>query len=454
MYTLLKKTYLVPLALAISCSTYAQEKKDNQLDVGLQLMTHGEARYGGLDEATSENPEPEKKAYFIMERTRLNIDYRRAFHTDGEPQGSSTQLEARVSAQHKGIWGQNGQGSFNFYEAWAKLSLRNGMFAQVGRQALSYDDERIIGPNDWAMAALSHDVLRLGYEGHGHKAHAILAYNQNAENTTGGTYYANGSQPYKTMHTLWYHYDVPKIYLGASILFMNIGLQGGLKGGEGDDVPRTRYQQLIGGYLSFKPRRLSVEASYYHQLGRNEHNTKINAWMASVSSQYSFNNHVSVLAGYDYLSGDPHFAVPGKGQIGMSRHSVIKGFNPVYGSHHKFYGMMDFFYVSTYLNGFTPGLQNLYAGAEYSPIKQLNLKVRYHYMATATKLEDIDKSLGHDVDLEASYQLMKDARISVGFSYMDGTETMERLKRSDEGNNLKWGWFSLTISPRIFTTKW
>ena len=140
--------------------------------------------------------------------------------------------------------------------------------------------------------------------------------------------------------------------------------------------------------------------------------------------------------------------------LGVVRHKYIGGFSPVYGSHHKFYGMMDFFYVQAYLNGFSPGLQNLYAGANYSPVKGLNLSATYHYMAMATTLERINKTLGHNIDIEASYQVLRDAKISLGFSYMTGSETMEKLKRAEADNKLKWAWFSLVISPKLFTTKW
>ncbi len=451
--------------LAFGCwalGVTAQEG-DNQLDVTLNMLGHGEARIGGFD-LTESNNDDLNRAYFLMQRSRLTLDYKRP------------NLETKVTAQHSGIWGQKGQGGFNLYEAWVKLSADNGLFAQLGRQALSYDDERIIGPNDWAMAALSHDVLRLGYEGRGHKAHAIFAFNQNAENTQGGTFYRDGAQPYKTMMTAWYHYDVPRIPLGASVLFMNIGTQGGEPGGADAYAPENRYQQLLGGYLSYKPGNLTAEASYYHQMGRNEDNGKIDAWMASFKAtwQFSISNtppgpkgrlrsqseqehstlNAQLFCGYDYLSGDEYFAVPPKGGIGLVKHDVVRGFNPLYGSHHKFYGMMDFFYVKTYLNGFTPGLQNLYAGIGYSPMKDLRLKASYHYMAMATTLKDIDKTLGHDIDIEASYQVMKDVRFSAGFSYMVGTESMEKLKRADDDNNLRWGWFSLSVSPRIFTAKW
>ena len=424
---------------------WAQQEANNQLDVNLQMLGHGEMRFGGLDDNTTESESgatDKNHAYFLMGRTRLSIDYKRMG------------LETKVVAQHSGVWGQKGQGNFNLYEAWAKFNLKNGLFGQIGRQALAYDDERIIGTNDWAMAALSHDVIRLGYDGPQHKAHAIFAFNQNAENTHGGTYYKDGAQPYKTMQTFWYHFDVPKFPLGASLLFMNIGMQGGTKEGYGDDEPRTIYQQLLGTYIKFSPGRFSAEASYYHQLGRSEDNLKINAWMASVRGSMQVIRQLKAVAGFDYLSGDKYFAVPAKGHFGVTRHEVIKGFNPIYGSHHKFYGMMDFFYVMTYLNGFTPGLQNLYVGGDYAPIDKMNLKLRYHYLAMATKLAGIDQTLGHDVDFEASYQFAKDARFSLGFSYMLGTESMEKLKRASKDNNLKWAWFSLLISPRIFTTKW
>ena len=414
-----------------------QKEPKNQFDVDLNMLGRGEMRFGGFTEDASEN-----RAQFLMERTRLSLGYKRPY------------IEVKVTAQHSGIWGEKTKGSFNLHEAWAKLYTKFGLFAQMGRQILSYDDERIIGANDWAMAANSHDVVKFGYEGHGHKVHAIFGFNQNAENITGGTYYSGGAQPYKIMHTLWYHYDVPKIPLGISLLFMNIGMQGDEINDEGVREPCNRYQQLVGGYITYRPGKLTTEASYYHQLGRNENNAKIDAWMASFKAQYQFSRYVGVVTGYDYLSGDKYFAVPPKGMLGVVRHEYIGGFNPLYGSHHKFYGMMDFFYVQTYLNGFSPGLQNLYFGATYSPIRGLDLKATYHYMAMATKLKDINKTLGHVIDIEASYKVLRDARISLGFSYMAGTESMEKLKRAEENNSLKWAWFSLVVSPRIISKKW
>lgn len=414
-----------------------QGQGDNQLDLDLNMLGRGEMRYGGFTEGVEEN-----HAQFLMGRTRLSLTYKRPH------------IEAKVTAQHSGIWGQKGNGSFNLHEAWAKLYTKSGLFAKVGRQVLSYDDERIIGANDWAMASNTHDVIKLGYEGHGHKVHGIFGFNQNTENISGGTYYADGAQPYKLMHTLWYHYDIPKTPLGISLLFMNIGMQGGNKDGTEGYRPRNIYQQLVGGYVLYKPGKLTAEASYYHQLGHNENGAKIDAWMASVKAQYQISRKVGVVAGYDYLSGDDYFVVRKHGGVGLVQHKVFKFFNPVYGSHHKFYGLMDFFYVQAFSDTFSPGLQNLYAGASYSPIKGLNLRASYHYLAMATKLEGLAKTLGHDIDVEASYQILKDASVAVGFSYMVGTDTMEQLKRAEGNDDLKWAWFTLMVSPRIISKKW
>lgn len=412
--------------------------KANELTIGLEFLTHGEVCRGGLPKQKDEAKVVDDKANFLLGRTRLAVGYQRKG------------LEARAVIQNTAIWGMKNNMDLALYEGWVKMTLKNGLFAQVGRMVLSYDDERIIGPDDWAMASMSHDVLRLGYEGHGHRVHGILAYNQNKDNTKSGTFYDDGAQPYKTMQTLWYHYELPKYPLGASLLFMNIGLQAGTE----QENPHTEYQQLLGAYIKWSPKIMTVEGSYYRQFGRNEYCAKVDAWMASLKATVTPSRYYSIEAGYDHLSGDDYMAVPQPGMIGLPRHEVFKGFAPLYGSHHDFYGVMDYFYKSAYLNGFTPGLQNAFVGGYFNPTSKLTIHAAYHYMAVATKLQGLDKTLGHDIELEASYQFTKDISLSLGYTYMIGTETMNRLKQGAEDKHVRWGWFSLSISPRLFTFKW
>lgn len=439
---------LITLAISLLLLTpgLAQGQSDSlkhSINIGLQFLAHGEICGGGLPRASEST---ENRSAFILGRTRLVLDYQ----LEGW-------LQTHLVAQNSAVWGMSGNQAINLYEGWAKVQSRGGLFAQVGRMALAYDDERIIGPNDFANASRSHDALRFGYEGHGHKVHAILAFNQNGDNVYYGTYYANGAQPYKSMQTLWYHYDVPVFPLGASVLFMNMGLQAGVEGSV-YNTPRVEYQQMYGGYLNYHPKYVTVEASYYRQSGRfvddQMNSAPIQAWMASGKVTAKPSDRYGFVAGYDYLSGDDYVPVLYGGRIGLPHHDVVRGFTPINGSRTKFYGLLDYFYQSAHINGFTPGLQNAFAGAFGEPWKGFTCSATYHYLAVATQLDGLSGTLGHSVELELSYAFNKDISLSVGYTQMMESETMAILKQEGSSRQARWGWFSLVISPTLFSRKW
>ena len=438
------KKLCVLLLLVASTGIWAQKDSINKVSIGLDFMTHGETCGGGLPKSDNKTA-VEDRSHFLLGRTRINVDYER--------QG----LQAHAVIQNKAVWGTSGNQSLDLYEGWVKMTAKNGLFIQAGRVALAYDDERIIGPSDFATASLSHDIVRAGYEGYGHKAHLLLAYNQNGDNVYDGTYYADGAQGYKTMQTVWYHYDVPKFPLGASLLFMNLGLQAGTL----DDAynkPKTKYQQMWGGYLNLHPKYLTLEGSYYRQTGRvvneKKYSKPIKAWMASVKATVKPADRYGFELGYDHLSGDDYVPVAYGGPLVMVNHPEIKGFTPLYGSTTKFYGIMDYFYASAYTKGFTPGLQNTYVGVFGNPTDKLNCGATYHYLAVATKLADLNRTLGHSIELQASYQFSKDITLMAGYTQMFGTKTMSCLKQDGSSKSARWGWFTLAISPSLFTTKW
>ena len=141
-------------------------------------------------------------AGFINNRARLSMEYKRS------------DLQMKISAQHVGVWGQDPQidknGRFIMNEAWAKLNFGKNFFAQLGRQTLSYDDERILGGLDWNIAGRYHDALKLGYADPNNQLHLILAFNQNDETKIGGTYYVQaGAQPYKNIRQRVSHLSSP-----------------------------------------------------------------------------------------------------------------------------------------------------------------------------------------------------------------------------------------------------
>ena len=430
----MKRLFLILLAV-LPLLARAQE---NTFSVDADYLTRGEIRRGGI--YVTEDGDA-LNSRFILSRTRLGASYSRDW------------LSARLTAQHADTWGSSAGNSLSMNEAWVKAQFPVGFFAQLGRQRLSYDDQRIFGADDWSMTGYSHDGLKLGFERAGHKVHLFGAYNQDVSNIDqGGTRFSGGIQPYKSLASLWYHYDIPKTGIGASLLFVNMGLEDNMV--YIGEEPKTCFQQLAVTFLSWKPKHFGLEASYYHQWGKSNGGIPLNAWMASAKAMATPSEHWSFRAGYDYLSGEEDFPIPGEGDIGLVRHEIVRGFNSLYGSNHKFYGAMDFFYVSTYVNGFTPGLQNLYAGVSWTPVKPLSADAAYHFFSTAVPVQDAKQALGHEVELQLTWTIIPSVSLSAGYSFMQGTGTMSVLKRSTQNNRLHWGWLMLNVTPTFFKGKW
>lgn len=426
------KNWLIGCLLLAPSALWAQqtEQKQNEFSMTAQIRPRAEYRNGAL----MPREEGVSPAYFINNRARLSMEYKR----EG--------LSLKISGQHVGVWGQDpqvdkkGEGRMMMNEAWAKLSSARGFFAQLGRQTLSYDDERILGALDWNIAGRYHDALKLGYESLRHQLHLVLAFNQNDETINGGSYYAPGGQPYKNMETLWYHYKSKQQAFNASVLFLNLGFETGSK-----EKAETEYLQTMGTYLTYQPGRLHLSGAFYYQTGKNKKKESVSAYMWNVRAQYHFNERLSVLVASDYLSGT---------EAGDKK---FKAFDPLYGTHHKFYGGMDYFYASEFVNG-APGLWDNQAGITFKPGKTVALNLNYHYFSTTADMKTMDasykKKLGSEVDFQLDVTVMKDVKLSAGYAFMKGTKNMDLVKGGNHESWQDWGWISLNINPKILALKW
>ena len=344
--SLLLTLLLTPAAIHAADPTDSVARPHN-ITISGELLSRAEWRNGVL-------PSQYDNAQFIIERTRLNFIY------------SQPHLAVQITPQHSGVWGAQSNGTLLMFQAWAQLTSKQGLFAKIGRQTLNYDDERIIGINDWSMTGAYHDALKVGYHGRKHLAEAVLAYNQNNSNTNGGTRYENGGQIYKTMQLFWYHFQ-PRDNLGISALLLNTGLQD-----PDTTFNKTRYQQLFGTYIDYHPRNVRLQGSFYLQRGRNENNLPIRAWTCAFESTWQPAPQWRLNTGYFHLSGDKNYTVPPHGGIGLQRLTEERAFSLLFGSKHQFYGAMDFFYLRGYYGGRSPGLQDFHVGSNWQPIAKLN----------------------------------------------------------------------------------
>src|SRR6185503_20218128 len=104
-----------------------------------------------------------------------------------------------------------------------------------------------------------------------------------------------------------------------------------------------------------------------------------------------------------------------------------KRFDPLYGTPHKFWGYMDYFYVA---DGFgSNGLIDYYLKAKYKAKDNLTLSLDGHQFVLPNALPDegsgpLSKSLGMELDFVANYAVTKVVNIEGGFSAMFSTSTM------------------------------
>lgn len=405
----------------------AQEEQ-GEFSMSAQLRARGEYRNGAL----YPRAKGDQSVSFINNRTRLSMGYKRS------------NLEFKLSGQHVGVWGQGAQikkdGDFVLNEAWAKLNSDNGFFAQFGRQALSYDDERILGTLDWNVAGRYHDLLKLGYTKGVNTVHLSLAFNSNDEKVAGGNYYAPGAQPYKSMQTLWYHYGTNQSPFGISLLAMNLGWEMGKPGD-----PSNAFMQTFGSYTTYKADIWDVNGSVYYQRGKSKTNRSVSAYMAAIFAKASIAPKWTLGIGSDYLSG---------GNQDDSKH---KAFDPLYGTHHKFYGTMDYFYASPFVNGANPGLWDNQIGIYHKTTSKVDMSFNYHYFMTAKSPkignDKYSKGLGSEFDLQVNWSIMPDVKLMAGYSVMLGTKTMDAVKGGDHKRWQDWGWVSINITPNLFSTK-
>ncbi|EHQ30437.1 alginate export family protein [Mucilaginibacter paludis] len=395
---------------------------------------------------------------------------------------------------------------------------------KIGRQELIYDDSRLIGNLDWLQQARQHDMALLKAMHHGWQVELGYAFNQNADNVgttntnyipgnlpayiknslgvlvpapaglvplaaggsagnnsskTGTPIYANppgtnaATQNYKSFTSLYISKKINQTKISA--LFFNddfgkyrLDSVGSAAAGyvygrrfvaasttdAFDYSTNKRYtyglmvSPTLGNASGFG--KIALQAAYYRQQGKDRDGLGMNAYHYSIQATYQ-KDWFSVAPGYDVLSGtDPADIASGKNNT----------FDPLYGTPHKFWGYMDYFYAGS--GSPKGGLVNPYLKFKYTG-KALALGLDLHYFALNNDMKKadgtlIDKHLGNEADFQVSYNTNKFTNIEFGYSLMDATDSMPFAKgqattdavASTYKKNGTWAYVMLKFTPDFF----
>jgi hypothetical protein len=458
-----KKKYL-PIFFTLFCFVLMQ-KAQAQLSVSGQIRTRTEYRDGqGTPIAETASP-----AVFTSQRSRLNVGY------------SGYRFKIYTSIQDVRVWGQDASminrttvdsnDGLMLHEAWGELSLIDtgkvikNFSVRIGRQELVYDDVRLLGNLDWLQQARRHDAILFKFDHGGWTAHVGGAYNQNAERKFGSTY--TGTTPagapagygittnglgamYKSMQ---FAYVAKKLHFGnASFLFFKDDFSKFTI--DPNDPNKTPvYEKGVWSRYTFglnlfgtALRKISFGLSAFSQKGNFREGTSLDEYLLSANAMYALGRKVSVGPGVDLTSGNSK--------------NPYQRFDPLYGTPHKFWGYMDYFYVADGF-GSANGLLNYYFKAKYKPKDNLTLSLDAHQFRLPHKItnadgQSIQKELGTELDFLLTYNMTKAITVEAGYCVMESTDTMlsAKVKNVPTADKMStWGYLMINIKPAELIVK-
>lgn len=362
----------------------------------------------------------QKASIFTSQRTRLNLDYKKDL------------LNFGLVFQDVRVWGSQAQltdnqtVAVNLHQAWGEIGLTKEFGIKIGRQELSYDDQRILGSVGWAQQARSHDLALLKYTGK-LNVHVGLAHH---ENTNRKNNFFDGLDAYKDLQFLWINRKTDK--LNWSLLFLNNG-----KPVKINNKQVSKYSQTFGAHIDFPLKRLTLSGNLYFQSGEDGNNKSLSGHNLLIEANYKATEKIQLLAGYELLSGTDY-----------DKTQKNRSFNPIYGTNHKFNGFMDYFYAGGQ-HLFNVGLSDLYAKFTAGNAKTI-FNADIHFFSSAARVSATDKNyLGTELDLTLTYNLNQVTRFSLGYSKLFATESMKIIKgvTSDAPNN--WAYLMIAITPKF-----
>jgi hypothetical protein len=419
-----------------------------------QLRTRSELRDGQGTLSTKEAV----PAFFTSQRTRLNIGY------------SGYRFKLFTAIQDVRVWGQDAStinritldanDGLLLHEAWGEIALLDtgavleNLSLKVGRQELVYDDSRLLGNLDWLQQGRRHDLALLKLEHQGWMTHLGVAFNQNQERKAGTVYngipagYPAGTNGIGTLYkSMQFLYAGRKLRKGTASLLV-------LK----DDFNKYRLVEGVrtleqgvnsrltaGGYYAATYKNLGLTASAYVQRGKDRDGNPLRAHLLSASALYAVTPRFSVGPGVDYTSGQDPARADG----------VNRQFDPLYGTPHKFWGYMDYFYVA---DGFgKSGLANYYLRSRYKVNEKVSLSLDAHQFVAANAVLTGDRinpnrNFGTELDLVLSAALTKVVSLEAGYSTFFATQTLASAGAKNVANpdlQANWAFLMLNIKPNF-----
>ncbi|MFQ3577148.1 MAG: hypothetical protein SNJ77_12000, partial [Cytophagales bacterium] len=170
--------------------------------------------------------------------------------------------------------------------------------------------------------------------------------------------------------------------------------------------------------------------------------------------------------GYDLLTGNEtrHTQAASGAVSSAVIGSQNNQFDPLYGTPHRWWGLMDFFYVGT--GAPAAGLADYYWRIKYTKPKWSIFTDIHHFTSAnkdvyymkngETEFKKLSKTYGQEFDFILNYQANRFTNVEMGYCFFLNTETMavaKNINPTSVGPFQQWGYIMLTFKPDFMFQK-
>ncbi len=377
----------------------------------------------GYSTLKAEDSEP---AYFVTQRTRLNLNH------------TYNNVTSKLSVQDYRVWGDSklkaDDSGVSVFEAYFKLKLNDYWAITAGRQAINIDNKRLFSAANWNQVSTSHDGLTFDFTKELFNFKMITAFNQ-SKVANFGTDYSDQISNYKFLNVIWIEKKI------ENLSFANLTITDAY---QKDSTTNTDYYRFTtGGIIKYKNDANDFQLRGFYQTGKNKIGQDVSAFYTSASYMHKFGSVLNLTGGFEYMSGN---------DLTDLTNEKDNAFDILYGAKHWFNGMMDYF--STPKTTHNAGLVDGYLKLDFTKIENWKLSTHYHYLALANNYiyegEKQDKFLANEIDLVATWRMNDIINLQLGYGMLFGGKTLEYVK-GVEGDGLQQYFFTMiTVKPTFF----
>jgi len=411
---------------------------------------------------------------WFLQRFRIGVMLKPASWLKIYAQGQDAREINSDRADIPTVLGAEGDDAFDLRQAYFEFGNAKEfpLTLKVGRQILSYGDERLIGAFDWNNIGRTFDAVKLRYEQPGWWLDAFAStvvvpkrgsYNQSdlfngneldREQVFSGLYFSTGALGPQTvdLYALYLHENTNPRYFPSATGdsdFVTLGTRLKSKPGAFHHEPAADGKAIADGKSVSppappKPVGFDYEAELAFQTGEVR-GLDLTAFAAHVAAGYTFDLSCRprVALGYSYATGDDD-----------PLDSDIETFQNLFPTNHKFYGQMDVF-----------SWQNLHDAEldlKIQPVRPVTVRVDYHafFLASTDDVwyrangvtavrpltsaaRNASNYAGSEIDLLAQWAVNKNLVLEGGYSHFFAGDYLADTGASDDAD---FGYLQLTLS--------